>query len=170
METLAELRRFMGIVNQLGKFSPHIADLSKPLRELLSTKKAWVWNHAQDTAFEQIKLELTRPVVLALYDPSAELKVCTDASAYGLGAVLLQKHSTIDWKAVAYASRALSETGSRYSQIENEALALVWSCEKFWNYIVDKHIYLETDHKPLILLLGKANLNSLPPHILRFQL
>ena len=123
-KTVSELRRFMGIVNQLGKFSPHIADLSKPLRELLSTKKAWVWNHAQDTAFEQIKLELTRPVVLALYDPSAELKVCADASAYGLGAVLLQKHSTIDWKAVAYASRALSETESRYSQLEKEALAL----------------------------------------------
>ena len=117
-KTVSELRRFMGMVNQLGKFSPHIADLSKPLRELLSTKKAWVWNHAQDTAFEQIKLELTRPVVLALYDPSTELKVCADASAYGLGAVLLQKHSTIDWKAVAYASRALSETESRYSQIE----------------------------------------------------
>ena len=80
-KTVSELRRFMGMVNQLGL---HIADLLKPLRELLSTKKAWVWNHAQDTAFEQIKLESTRPVVLALYDPSAELKVCADASAYEL--------------------------------------------------------------------------------------
>ena len=53
-KTVSELRRFMGMVNQLGKCSPHIADLSKPLCELLSTKKAWVWNHAQDTAFEQI--------------------------------------------------------------------------------------------------------------------
>ena len=51
-KTVSELRRFMVMVNQLGKFSPHIADLSKPLRELLSTKKAWVWNHAQDTVFE----------------------------------------------------------------------------------------------------------------------
>ena len=83
---------------------------------------------------------------------------------------LLQKHSTIDWKAVAYASRALSETESRYSQIEKEALALVWSCEKFSNYIIGKHIYLENNHKPLIPLHGKANLDSLPPRILRFRL
>ena len=34
---ITELRRFMGIVNQLGKFSPHRAELSSPLRELLST-------------------------------------------------------------------------------------------------------------------------------------
>ena len=104
-----ELRRFLGMSNQLGKFSPRLADISKPLRELLSSKNAWVWNQPQDTAFQQVKQELTKPVVLALYDPSAELKVCSDTSAYGLGAVLMQKHSN-QWKAVAYASRSLSDT------------------------------------------------------------
>ena len=34
-----ELRRFMGMTNQLGKFSPRIAELTQPLRELLSKKK-----------------------------------------------------------------------------------------------------------------------------------
>ena len=38
---ITELRRFMGIINQLGKFSPRIAELSSPLRELLSTKNSW---------------------------------------------------------------------------------------------------------------------------------
>ena len=40
---VTELHRFMGMVNQLGKFSPHLAELSEPLRELLSSKRAWVW-------------------------------------------------------------------------------------------------------------------------------
>ena len=53
----------------------------------------------------------------------------------------------------------MSDTERRYSQIEKEALGLVWS------YILGKHIRLETDHKPLILLLSKANLDSLPPRI-----
>ncbi len=159
-KTRTELRRFLGMANQLGKFSPHLADLSKPLRELLSTRAAWVWDQSQDIAFQQVKEELTKPVVLALYDPSAEMKVCTDASAYGLGAVLMQKYGS-QWKAVAYASRSLSPTESRYSQIEKEALGLVWACEKFSNYIIGAHIQLETDHKPLIPLLGKANLDSL---------
>ena len=36
--SVSDLRRFLGMVNQLGKFSPRIADLTQPMRELLSTK------------------------------------------------------------------------------------------------------------------------------------
>ena len=118
----------------------------------------------------KISRDLTKPVILALYDPAAEIKICADASTYGLGAVLLQKPQERQWKAVANASRSMSDTEHRYSQIEKEALALVWSCGKFSNYILGKHMKLETDHKPLIPLLGKANLDSLPPRILRFRL
>ncbi len=42
-----ELRRFMGMANQLGKFTPNIAEISQPLRELLSTKNAWAWAQAR---------------------------------------------------------------------------------------------------------------------------
>ena len=48
---LAELCRFMGMVNQLGKFSCHLADLTPPLRELLSPKKAWLWGPDHEKAF-----------------------------------------------------------------------------------------------------------------------
>ena len=51
-KSLTELRRFMGMVNQLGKFTPNIAELSQPLRELLSSKRSWVWGPAQDAAFK----------------------------------------------------------------------------------------------------------------------
>lgn len=51
MHELTELRCFTGIVNQLGKFSPQIALLSKPLRELLSTKRVWSWGPDQDVAY-----------------------------------------------------------------------------------------------------------------------
>ena len=51
-----------------------------------------------------------KPVVLALYDPAAETKIYADASTYGLGAVLLQQQQHSQWKAVAYASRSMSNT------------------------------------------------------------
>ena len=163
--TGTELRRFLGMVNQLGKFTPKIAEISQPLRELLSSKRT-LWGPSQDEAFERLKTELTQPTVLTLYDPEATLKVSADASTFGLGAVLLQQHGPTEWKPVAYASRAMSETEQRYSQIEKEALAIVWACEKFSDYIVGKLVQLETDHKPLVPLLSTTHLNRIPPRVL----
>ena len=158
---ISELRRFLGMANQLGigKFSP----------KLLSSRNSWTWGNPQKTTFNLVKKELTTPTVLSLYDPSAETKVAADASSYGLGAVLLQQHPS-GWKPTAYASRSLSETECRYAQIEKEGLALTWACERFADYILGKRITLETDHKPLVPILGSKHLDTLPPRLLRFRL
>ncbi len=50
----------MGMVNQLGKFSPKIAELSSPLRACLSAKNIWTWGPEQDRAFAEVKKELTQ--------------------------------------------------------------------------------------------------------------
>ena len=89
---------------------------------------------------------------------------------YGLGSVLLQKSPEGHWKPVLYASRAMTETERRYAQIEKEALAVTWACEKFANYIVGKGILNETDHKPLIPILNNKDLDTLPPRVVRFRL
>ena len=137
------------MANQLGKFTPNLPEISQPIRELLSSKKTWLWGPQQDDAFEKLKLELIRPTVLALYDVDAMLKISAYASAYGLGAVLLQKaDKSQEWRPVAFASLALSDTEQRYSQIEKEALATVWACEKFNDYVLGKRILLETTTSP----------------------
>ena len=68
-----------------------------------------------------------------------------------------------------YASRALSKTERRYAQVEKEALAITWSCEKFSDYILGRHFEIETDHKPLVPLMSSKHLNDLPPRVLRFR-
>ena len=68
-------RHFMGMITQLGKFSPGTAELSKPMRELLSSKNAWNWGPAQGEAFVKVKAELTAHTVLALHDPQADTKI-----------------------------------------------------------------------------------------------
>jgi hypothetical protein len=116
-----------------------------------------------------VKAELTKPTILSLYNPQAPTKVSADASSYGLGAVILQRNGS-EWKPIAYASRSMTETETRYAQIEKEALATTWACERFSNYILGKKFQIETDHKPLVPLLGAKELNNLPPRILRFRL
>jgi hypothetical protein len=98
-QNISELRRFMGMANQLGKFSPNLAEVSQPLRELLSIKKAWLWGPSQEQAFQLVKEELSCPSVLALYDPHAKSKISADR-CFLIGAVLLQQQGE-QWRPVA---------------------------------------------------------------------
>jgi len=77
------------MLNQLSKFSPRIAEISQPLRELLKSKTAWVWTSNHEEAVQKLKEEIASPQVLSHYNLNAETKISADASAYGLGAVLL---------------------------------------------------------------------------------
>lgn len=163
---ISELRSFLGMVNQLGKFVPNLAEKDKALRDLLSKKNMWYWGPEQQRAFTSLKQELASTPVLQLYDPNKELKISADALSYGLGSVLLQKCRET-WVPVAYASRALTSTEQRYAQVEKEALALTWACERFSDFITGLHFELETDHKPLV---SSQALDSLPPRIQRFRM
>ena len=169
---ITELRRFLGMTNQLSKFSPKLAETSKPLRDLLSKKNMWSWGVPQRNSFNEMKRILSSDVaVLALYDPEADSRVSADASSYGVGAVLEQQQKDNTWRPVAYQSRSLSACEQRYAQIEKEALAVTWACERFNNYLLGKSFQIQTDHKPLIYLLSSAkDLDCLPPRIQRFRL
>ena len=157
------------MANYLGKFSGRLAEISRPLQELLCKNKAWSWGEMQSRAFQGVKQELARPSTLALYDPKAPTKISADASSWALGGVLLQEQKG-SWRPIAYASRVLSEVECRYAQIEREALAVVWACERFAEFVLGLEVSIETDHKPLVPLLGEKRLDCLPPRILRFRL
>lgn len=166
----ADVKRFLGMVNYVGKFSPRIAELTQPLRELLKTDTEWVWGSAQQRAFDELKRELSSPAVLAQYSLNRETKVAADASSFGLGGVLSQMQPSGEWRPVAFISRSMTTTERRYAQIEKEALALTWACERFRSYLIGMDFLIQTDHKPLISLLGSRALDDLPPRILRFRL
>ena len=79
------------MINQLNKFSPNVAQLSKPLRELLkSSSTAWLWKPKHDEPLNKLKQEISSHRVLAHYNVQANMKISADASSYGLGAVFLQ--------------------------------------------------------------------------------
>ena len=169
-ENESEVRRFLGMANQLSKFTPHLANKTQPLRDLLSKDQLWVWGQPQKQAFETVQEALTNSPVLALFDPTLKTVVSADASSYGLGAVLRQQQPTGEIRPVVYASRSLTSTERRYATIEKEALALTWACERFSDFLIGMHFHIETDHKPLVPLFGQKILDELPVRVQRFRM
>ena len=131
------------------------------INELLK-KDEWVWGDAQETAFRQVKDVIYLPSVLAYYDPLKETVIQSDASSYGIGRVILQKHDDV-LRPVAFALRTLTATEARYAQIEKELLAAVWCCEKFDKYLIGLNSSItQTDHKPLIPIINNKDVDTAP--------
>ncbi|UYV62314.1 K02A2.6-like [Cordylochernes scorpioides] len=160
-----ELKSFLGMVNYLGKFIPNLVDKLQPLNSLLSTKNEWVWDEPQKKSFNLLKQELVSRPNLALFDPSRTTIVSADASSFGLGGVLRQEQPDGSLKPIAYVSRTLSETEKRYSQIEKEGLAIVWTCDRLKDYVTGIKIHIETDHKPLIAIFTSKSLEDMTPRL-----
>ena len=130
-------------------------DLRAPLNELLKKdKKKWRWTPECQTAFDQIKKALTSDLFLTHYDPKLEIIVASDASSYGVGACILHKMPDGTKKPIAHASRTLLPTEKHYSQIEKEALGIIFVVKKFHRYLHGRFFTLQTEHKPLITIFG----------------
>ncbi|UYV83493.1 K02A2.6-like, partial [Cordylochernes scorpioides] len=164
------VRRFIGMVNHLGRFVENLSEIVAPLNQLLVKGQDFVWDCSQERAFRKLKELLTTQPILAAYDVRKPTMVSSDASSYGLGAVLKQEGKNGIWRPVAYSSRTMTPTEKRYAQIEKEALAITWACERFQDFLLGKRFRIETDHKPLIPLFSTKELSSLTPRLQRFRM
>ena len=158
-EDITDLRRFCGLVQFLSKFIPGLSELAAPLRALTHKGIEWDWAAAQQKSFDEIKEKVANTQQLRHYDPNAELTLQADASQYGLGAALMQHGQPI-----AYASRSLTDTETRYAQIEKECLSVVYGLERFDQYTFGRPVRVENDHKPLESILHKP-LNAIPKRL-----
>lgn len=145
----SEVRSFLGLVNYMNKFIPDLANIAQPLRELTRKGVKFEWGPNQKTSFERIKEYLGTVDRLGFFDPADQTAVMADASPYGLGAVLIQTDSENEHRIISYASKSLTDTERRYCQTEKEALALVWSVERFKMYLFGQSFDLITDCKAL---------------------
>lgn len=181
-QTLKELQSFLGFTGYYRRFVKDYSKIVKPLTSLtagypprrkgckagpndgkyLDPKQPFGerWSDACQQAFEGIIEKLTSAPVLGYADPKLPYFLHTDASTTGLGAALYQEQGGTT-RAVAYASRGLSRSESRYPAHKLEFLALKWAItDKFHDYLYGNTFTVVTDNNPLTYLLTSAKLDA----------
>ncbi|TKS67456.1 Retrovirus-related Pol polyprotein from transposon 412 [Collichthys lucidus] len=178
---LKELKSFLGFAGYYRRFIKGYSAIAKPLNDLTRgytpTSKAQKraspikiqdskqpfggrWSPTCQLAFEMLIEKLTSSPVLGFADPKLQYILHTDASTIGLGAALYQEQEG-QLRVIAYASRGLSVSESRYPAHKLEFLALKWSvCEKFHDYLYGANFVVVTDNNPLTYLLSTAKLDA----------
>ena len=154
--------------NYLDRYIPDLSTKTIPLRKLLEQNVLWMWNNEQEKAWKELKELVSSEPVLKFYDPNKPIKISTDASWSGLGAVLQQLHGE-NWLPVAYGSRSVTDCERGYATIERETLGMTFACERFHQYLYGQEFEIETDHKPLVSIFKKSLIDS-PPRIQRLRL
>ena len=151
---VSELRSFLGLLNFYGQFIPNLSTLLQPLHELLQNGVKWDWNDECESAFQKSKSQLLSSDVLVPYEVNRELILACDASPYGVGAVISHVMDDGSERPIAFASRTLTKSERNYSQIEKEALGIIFGVRKFHKYLYGREFRLITDHQPLVTILG----------------
>ena len=162
-----EVSSFLGLASYYRKFIRAFAEKAHPLTKLTRKSVAWEWGDKQRNAFNCIKTCLTSKPILKYPDFSREFIIYTDASGYGIGAVLAQMqcppHSaqTVEENdevevVIAYSSKHLNDRESKWSTTEKEAYAIIHAIQVFKPYLYGRKFTVITDHKPLEWLMSKS--------------
>ena len=151
------MHSFLGLVNFLNRYTPKLAELCSPLRKLILKDSHYSPGDPEHAAFDAIKAEFKKKIILPYFDRNKETILQTDASKKGFGAVILQEEQPI-----YYASRALTSAEKNYQNLEREAQAAVWGMEKFHYFLYGRKFILQTDQKPLVSIFRKHMINVSP--------
>jgi hypothetical protein len=151
---VGKLKSYLGLLNYYGSFMPNLSTMLHPLHKLLRKGEKWEWSVKCQEAFDRSKEELSGTGVLVHYDEKKPVILACDSSAYGIGAVISHVMDNGTEKPIAYASRTLSSAERNYSQVEKEALGIVFGVKKFHKYLYGRKFTLLTDHTALTTIFG----------------
>ncbi|KAK2701669.1 hypothetical protein QYM36_019687, partial [Artemia franciscana] len=157
-----ELLTLLGMLNYLAKYIPDLSTTNKSLRDILKCEP-FSWSPENDHTLVELKQSIVSGISFFNYKSlNVELKV--NASSHGLGANLCN-----DGEVVAYASRALSKTKQKYSQLEKELYAVVYGCKHFYHYLYGRRVNVMTEHHPLETIVRNP-IHKAPPRVQRLML
>lgn len=167
-KTRLDLHKFLGFVNYLSKFEPNFAQKSGPLYkklyqfELDETGKETKFTFSEENlkVFDELRICMSKDIVLAIPTETDKLVISTDASLEGLGYSCFIQVNETTRKPVAFGSKRLQEVETRYSNSEREGLAIYWAINCCQHLLYNKKFVIETDHSALIPILKKGDITG----------
>lgn len=152
-EDVAGLRRFMGMINFYRRNIRNAAEIQRRLQVLIKSNRRndrtkVEWTDDALMAFEEFKRAITEATLLAHPREDAQLVLCTDASNTAVGGALHQMHGQ-KLEPLAFFSRKLSPTETRYSTYDRELLAIFAAVRHFRNQLEGRQFVIYSDHAPL---------------------
>lgn len=136
------------MITYYSKFISNLSSITYPLRLLLQKNRRFHWSDACDKAFCKLKNEIASDKVLTPFNPDLPVVLTCGASPTGIAAVLSHTINKED-RSIAFISRALTPSEQNYSQLDREALAIVFAVNKFYLYLFGRRFTLITDNTPL---------------------
>ena len=161
-KNVGELRSLLGLAVYCSHNIPNLATIAAPLWDLIKADVVFKWTETHEKALNTIKKALIKDS-LSYFHSEWDTEITVDANPVGLGAVLAQTNPKrpTERVVICYKSKRLSDIEQPYSQVESEALAVVWACEALYLYLYGRRFKLITDNKAVELIF--KNPNSNPP-------
>ncbi|KAD3640990.1 hypothetical protein E3N88_30213 [Mikania micrantha] len=138
----------------MRRFIQDFSNIASPLTSLTQKNIKFVWGQKQEEAFQILKQKLSSAPILALPNGSNDFVVYCDASANGLGCVLMQRNNVI-----AYASRQLKRHEANYATHDLELGAVVFALKIWRHYLYGTRFVVYSDHKSLKHIFDQKDLN-----------
>jgi hypothetical protein len=160
-----QVMSYMGTFNFFRAFVPLISTIAAPLDALRNVPGPFVLNRLQLKCFNALKNLLVQAPILHFADFSLPFYVATDASNYGIGAVLYQlpggESEPNNIRYIAFVARSLQPSERNYSATQRELLAIVFALKKLHYYLWGRHFVLFTDHRALTFMHTQKEMNSM---------
>ncbi|GBG77974.1 hypothetical protein CBR_g25905 [Chara braunii] len=122
-QSVTEMRSFLGMTSYYRTFVKNYSIVAAPLTDVTRLDNPWEWTDECEAAFRHLKHALTHYEVLKLPDPDKPFIVTTDASQYGIGAVLAQQEGP-KLRPVEYMSKKMPSQKLAKSTYEKELYAV----------------------------------------------
>src|SRR6266540_1668867 len=153
-----ELRKFLGMAQYYRQYINGYVDIAEPLYDMLKEDRPAVWGQAQQEAFNIIKNKLATKPIRAYFDFNKPFKLYTNALDTSLRAVLTQNNEERKERVIAYKAKRLSASEKNYPTTEKEYLAIVWTIQKFKQYLEGWILFtVYTDYAILKILMKYDN-------------